>query len=292
MILAIIITSQAGRIMATVPESHGTAYWRPVEQAMGKNGTLLKGDVFKIELSRNTPQVTVDGVRLKPAMALDSWVAFMRMGDGAMMMGDIVLTSDELGPVQRKFTDEGIDITAIHNTLIGESPQVYDMHIGGYGDPVAMAARVRSTLGMAGISYTEEKSSPISTGQAGHIDRIMGYQGWADDGIYAYEVPRAERITENGMEIPPTMDVATILKFQPLDDGKAAITGDYILRPDEVKPVMKALNENGIIATALHTHMLKEEPRLFMMHFWATGDASTLAKGLRLALDQTNSVRP
>jgi Domain of Unknown Function (DUF1259) len=292
MITVIIITSLSGGIMATIADGDYTMYWKPVEQAMGKNGTLLEGGVFKIELLRDTPQVTLDGTRLKPAMALDSWVAFKRMGNGAMMMGDIVLTSDEMGPVQRKFTEEGIDITAVHNTLIGESPQVYDLHIGGYGDPVTMATRVRSTLDKVGISYLEEMTSLISTGQAEQLDRIMGYQGRAENSIYVYEVPRAEKITENGMEIPPTMDVSTMLKFQPLDDGRAAVTGDFILRPDEVKPVMKVLNENGIMVTALHTHMLREEPRLFMMHFWATGDASALAKGLRQALDRTNSVRP
>jgi hypothetical protein len=163
------------------------------------------------------------------------------------------------------------------------------MHISGHGDPVAMALKIRSALEQVRISYVDEKATPMTSVQMVRLDRIMGYRGLAENGIYVYEVPRAERITEGGMEIPPTMDVSTIIKFQPLGDGKAAITGDFILRPDEVKPVMKALNENGIMVTALHTHMLKEEPRMFMMHFWATGDGPALAKGLRQALDQTNS---
>jgi hypothetical protein len=265
--------------------------WKKVEQAMGKTGDMLPGGVFKIALPRSEPQVTIGDVRLDPGMALDSWVSFVRMGDGAMMMGDIVLTSNELGGVQKRLSKEGIDITAVHNTLIGESPQVYDMHISGQGDPAAMAAKIRSALDEAGISYENEKAAPMQPGQTERLDNIIGYRGQAENGIYVYEVPRAERITEDGMEIPPTMDVSTIIKFQPIGGGKAAITGDYILRPDEVKPVMKALNENGIVVTALHMHMLREEPRLFMMHFWATGEDHALAKGLRHALDKTNSAR-
>lgn len=291
-LLSVVIISMFCCTALASEVGHGDASdWKPVEQAMGKTGQMLPGGVFKIALPRSEPQVTIGDVRLDPGMALDSWVSFMRMGNESMMMGDLVLTADEIGPVQEKLSKEDVDITAVHNTLIGESPQVYDMHISGQGDPAVMAAKIRSALDQAGISYENEKTSHMAPGQTERIDSIIGYRSLAENGIYIYEVPRAERITEDGMEIPPTMDVSTILKFQPIGDEKAAVTGDFILRADEVKPVMKALNENGIVVTALHMHMLTEEPRLFMMHFWAAGEDHALAKGLRQALDKTNSAR-
>jgi hypothetical protein len=289
----IFIAVLPGGINAAMPDGHDPAYWKPVEQAMGKNGTLLQGGVFKIDLTRETPKVMIGNVTLKPGMAMDSWVSFMSMGGSSMMMGDIVLTVDEMRPVQEKLSMEGIDITAVHNTVIGASPQVYDLHISGNGDPVEMAKKVRTALDR--ISWPREATIPPGPIDFAldrkMLDNILGYRGTMEGGVYAFTIPRAETIAEGGMEIPPTMDVASIVKFQAIDRGNAAITGDFILRPEEVKPVIKALNENGIVVTALHTHMLTEEPRMFFLHFWATGDAVSHAKGLRLAIDQTNSLR-
>lgn len=289
-ILAIIL------LISTIPipgaaESDVT-YWNRVDDAIGIKGTMLPGGVYKVELPPGVPDVKVGDVLLRPAMAADSWVSFVRMGDGAMVMGDIVLSAGDLEQVQRRLVEEGIDITAVHNTLVGESPQVYDMHISGTGDPAVLAAGVRQALEQVKVHPQEEKPTLASAGELERLDEVMGYKGHGESGVYVYEVPRAERITMAGMEIPPTMDVSTVIKFQPLGNDKTAITGDFILRPDEVKPVMKTLSENGIVVTALHTHMLTEEPRLFMMHFWATGDVSSLAQGLRQALKSTNSSRP
>jgi hypothetical protein len=294
-IIVICMAPLFGAALAIKPEQGGmdASYWEPVELAMGVNGTLLPGNVFKIGLTRSDVVVAIGDVRLKPAMAMDSWVSFMRIGDGAMMMGDLVLTANDIGPVQEKLSAEGIDITAIHNTLVGESPQVYDLHIGGHGDPVNMAKKVRKALDLirAGPGRAVSNIPSNFSLDYGRLGRIMGHNGTPEDGVYTFEVPRAEKVMEGGMEVPPSMDMASVIKFQPLGNGKAAVTGDLMLTADEVNPVIRALNENGIIATALHTHMLTGEPRLFLLHFWATGDGPGLAKGLRAALDQTNSIK-
>lgn len=276
---------------AMTPDQHSAdAYWKPVEKAIGKNGTMLSGGVFKVDLTRSDKAVAIGDVRLKPHMAMDSWIAFMPMGDGATMMGGLTLTAGEMAPVQAKLSAAGIDITAVHNTLIGESPQVYDLHIGGRGDPVTLAAKVRSALDAARIPISIENPASVKPDMdPGPLNAILGYKGRSEGGIYLFTIPRAERITMDGMEMPASMDVATQIKFQPLGGGRAAATGDFLVRPNEVKPVIRALNANGIEVTALHTHMLTEEPRIFMLHFWATGDAKTIAQGIRLALDNTNS---
>lgn len=290
-IIIVVAAAMSGYGHAPGPGQDDDTYWKPVERALGKTVTMLPGGVFKVDLTRGDMNVSIGAIRLKPAMALDSWVSFMRMGEGAMMMGDLVLKADEMGPVQDSLSNAGIDITAIHNTLIGESPEVYDLHISGQGDPAGLAVKVRDALEAAGVPYSgpEKATGDEYTVDGVLLDSIIGHKGTLEGGVSHYEVPRAEIITVDGMEMPPSMDVASILKFQPRGNGQAAITGDFILRPGEVRHVMLALNENGISATALHTHMLAEEPRMYMLHFWAAGDEERLARGLRTALDKTNS---
>jgi hypothetical protein len=267
-----------------------------IETAIGAKGTELPDGVLMISLYRDDLQVRVDNVTLAPAMALDSWIAFAGMGHGAMMMGDLVPTPEEMGPVQNHLQRDGINITAIHNTLVDETPPVYDLHIGNEGDPVQMAGAVRAALDSAHAPYhgstvsgSSNVSFPYSLDSAG-IDRIIGTSGAPEDGVLVYRAPRAEKITENGMEMPASFDVATVLKFQPLPENKAAVAGEFVLTSPEVNPVIRALNDNGILVTATHTHMLNEVPRLFYLHFWATGDQMKLVRGLREALDRTNSL--
>lgn len=276
---------------AIQPDMQNTdPYWQPVEQAIGKNGTISPDGILKVGFTRTDLNVTIGDVRLNPAMALDSWVAFQRMGDGAMVMGDLVLTEGEIGPVLDKLVRSDMNVTAIHNTLIGETPHVLDLHIEGQGDPVKMAETIHDALLLSGtpfneLGYTPQKYYEIDQAQ---LDRIMGYDSAFADGIYDYQIPRKERIMNGGMEIPASLDVATSLKFQPLSGENAAVTGDFTLTASEVGPVVRSLNENSIQVTAIHTHMLTENPRLFYLHFWCTGNAYELAKGLHAAVLKTN----
>jgi hypothetical protein len=267
------------------------AEWKGVERVMGKPGTLQPGGVFKLSFPRSDLKVTVKGVEVKPALALGSWVAFKKVGDEVMVMGDLVLTEDEVSTVMFKLQQGGIEQSALHNHVLGESPRVLYMHISAHGHANALAEVLHAVLGLTGTPMGVPAAAPpppdlgIDTKQ---LDHIIGFTGKANGGVYQFSVPRAEKIMEDGMEVPPAMGVATAINFQPTGGGKAAITGDFVMTAAEVNEVIRALRVNGIEVTALHSHMLKEEPRLFFMHFWANDDAVKLAHGLRAALDKTN----
>jgi hypothetical protein len=223
-------------------------------------------------------------------------MAFKKSESEAMVMGDLVLLESEVAPVMAKLQDEGFEITALHNHLYGESPRVMYMHIGGHGDAVKLAGSLKAVLALTGTPPPPPSPNSAPPTEIGidvkQIGEILGRQGKVNGGILQFAVPRAEHIMHNGMAVPNSMGTSTAINFQPTGDGHAAITGDFVLLGKEVNPVIKALRENGIAVTALHNHMLTEEPRLFFMHFWANDDALKLAKGLRAALDQTNSAKP
>lgn len=270
----------------------GATDWKPVEQAIGKAGSMQPGDVYKVGLPRTDLQVNVDGVQVKATLALGSWVAFKKMGDMTMVMGDLVLSEDEVTPVLSKLEEGGVEITALHNHVLHESPRVMYMHIHAMGDSVKIAKAIHDALALSKTPFAATAASApdqeigIDTKQ---IDQIMGSSGKVNGGVYQFSVARAEKITDGGMEVPAAMGVAHAINFQPNGTGKAAITGDFVLIGSEVNPVIRALRQNGIAVTAVHSHMLTEEPRLFFMHFWANDDALKLARGLRAALDKTNS---
>jgi biotin operon repressor len=218
---------------------------------------------------------------------------FSSPGQDAMLMGDLVLAEDEVSPVMLALQENGLQITALHNHILHETPRVMYMHIAGHGDAVKLADAVKKVIA---LTKTPAPAPPLSAPPAlemdtAAIDQVLGHKGKVNGGVYQVGVPRAEKITEVGMTVPGSMGLATALNFQPTGAGKAAITGDFILLDSEVNPVIKALRQNGIQVTALHNHMLQEQPRLFFVHFWANDDAVKLAKGLRAALDNTNSAK-
>ncbi len=267
--------------------------WKAVEDAIGRSGQMQPEDVIKFGMPRKDLHVMAGNVAIKPGLALGSWAAFKRTENGAMVMGDLVLMEDEVQPVMRKLQEGGIAISALHNHLIGESPRVMYMHIASHGDAVKMARAIHDALALTKTPGPDAGSAAPPAEALGidqkKIEEILGRTGKVNGGILQFGMPRAEIITESATMVPPSMGVATALNFQPTGNGKAAISGDFVLLGQEVNPVMKALRENGIDVTAVHSHMLMEEPRLFFMHFWANDDAVKLAKGLKAALDLTNS---
>jgi hypothetical protein len=278
-----------------MPSNDATSGWKQVEEAMGRPGQTLPGDVIKFGMPRKDLHVFLDGVEIKPGLALGSWAAFKRDSGGAMVMGDLVLTEDEVEPVMLKLQEGGIHESAVHNHLIGESPHVMYMHIASHGDAVQMAKAIHDAVALTktpGPDAAPVAQPAVELGfDQKQVEQILGHAGKVSGGVLQIAVPRTETITDSGMTVPPSMGVAIALNFQPTGGGKAAITGDFVLLGTEVNPVMKTLRQNGIAVTALHSHMLMEEPRLFFMHFWANDDAVKLAKGLRQALDDTNSAK-
>jgi len=285
-----------GAVLLTTPALLRAADpdWKAVEQALGKAGQLMPGDVYRVGMPRTDLSVTVKGIPVKAGFALGSYAAFRQVGDHAMVMGDLVLLDQEVPAVMSALLSGGLEVTAVHNHVNDVSPHVLYMHYGGHGDAVQLAKALRQALAASGTPLGVAAAAPAAvagpTLDSKQIEQSLGRQGRdIGAGVYQVTVPRSEAITEMGQPLLPAMGVTTVINFQPLADGKAAITGDFVLLDKEVNPVARTLRQHGIDVTAIHNHSLMDTPRLFYMHFWAADDAAKLAQGLKAALDLTNS---
>ena len=289
------ILAACGAVASTIAtaDAQGTD-WAKVDGILGRTGAV-GGQVHRYGFPRTDLQVTLDGVTIRPTLALGGWIAFQPMGNTAMAMGDLVLLQSEVNPVMAKLIEGGVEVTAVHNHLLRSEPLTFYLHVGGHGDPVKMAETIRDALAVSKTPLTPPTppaQPPAIDLDTAQIDQILGAKGVNNGGVYAVNVPRRDPITEQGMAVgAPIMGGATAINFQPTGGGKAAITGDYALIGSEVTEVVKTLRANGIDVTAIHSHMLTEEPRIIFLHFWANDDALKLAKGLRAALDKTASAR-
>ena len=276
-------------LVAADPVPHRSD-WKDVEQALGRAGSVQPGDVYKVSFPRSDLAVVADGVTVKPALALGSWIAFRESNRHAMAMGDLVLLESEVNPVIDILQGGGIEQSALHNHLIGETPHVMYVHFSGHGNAAKLAATLHAALAVTktpmGPPAAPASPAPALDLPTTDLDRILGYAGKANGGVDQFSVPRAETITEHGDDVPPSMGTATAINFQPTGGGRAAISGDFVMTAAEVNPVIRALRAGGIRVTALHSHMLDETSRLFFMHFWANDDAAKLATALRSALDR------
>ena len=286
-VIAVGFVASAGAVLAQPPRADSLP---TLERILGRAGARQPGGVIKFSFPRTDLVVVVDGVTLKPAFALGGWVAFKKTGRATTMaMGDLVLTEDEVDPVMRALQAGGVEQTAVHNHLLGESPRIVYVHLSAHGDEARIATAIHNAVSATRIpapvpsAFTGAPPPDLDT--AG-IAKALRYSGTLNGAIYQVSIARPERIRDQGEEIPPSMGVATAINFQPTGGGHAAISGDFVLRGREVNPVIRAFQSHGIRTTALHSHMLMDDPRLFFMHFWAQGEAVVLAKGLRAALDE------
>lgn len=300
-VVVLVVAACSGRSKSAAPERQepersqrplAPVDWKQVGQALGKAGALQPDGAYKVGMPRTDLHVSAGGVAVQPALALGSWVAFKQVSDTeAVLMGDLVLLEREVGPVLGKLQAGGIEQTALHNHLLHESPRVMYMHVAGRGAPAKLAAAVHAAIALTrtplGASAAAPRASSLGLDTA-RIGQILGYHGRVNGGVYQVGVPRAEKVTADGIEVPPSMGVATAINFQPTGRGKAAITGDFVLTGNEVNPVIRALRGGDIAVTAVHSHMLTDSPHLFFVHYWANDSALKLARGLRAALDKMN----
>lgn len=275
-------------LLCASPALAGGTDWTSVDAILARSAAV-SGPVHRYGLPRTDLKVDLDGVRIKPGLALGGWAPFEPMGDATMMMGDLVLAETEVAPVMTKLLAEGFEITAVHNHLLRASPATFYMHVSGTGDAADLARKLRVGL--------EESKTPLDVGatpplavtdlgiRTAEIDKTLGFKGKNNGGVYQFGIPRSDSLKQDGMPIPGAMGTAIGINFQPTGDGKAAITGDFVALAGEVNPLIKVLGDSGIEVTAIHNHMLDDEPRAFFIHFWANDDAMKLAKALRAGLD-------
>jgi hypothetical protein len=256
--------------------------WPMVDTILARKGAV-SGDVHRYGLPRGDLKVSLDGVALKPGFALGGWLAFEPMGDKAMMMGDLVLTEAEINPVMSKLLAEGVQVTALHNHLLRANPPPFYMHVAAQGNPAQLARLVRTALEESRTPF-DVKPPTEATAASAQIDFDTAKVDAAIGGVYQFGIPRADSIKMDGMAVPGAMGTAIGINFQPTGGGKAAITGDFVALSSELNPLITALRDHGIEVTAIHNHMVGEEPRAFFVHFWANDDAPKLALGLGAAL--------
>ncbi len=258
-----------------------------IAKAIGRQGTV-QGDVYRVAFPRTDVTVTLGGVTIKPGLALGGWIAFKKAGSSAIAHGDLVLLQDEINPVISRLQDGGIEITALHNHLINESPHVMYLHVWGHGNEVDLARAIGAAVALTKIPppATPAATSAAAPGfDADLVQKVLGRTGTVTNGVLAVSFPRPEKITMMGIELPPSMGMATSMAFQSAGSGRVAATGDFVMLGEEVNPVARALRQHGIMIAALHNHMIHGSPELYFMHFWAVDTPDRVAGGLRAAVD-------
>ena len=257
-----------------------------IDSALGRSGQKT-GEVYKLSFPRTDLHVSVNGLAIKPGLALGSWAAFMGSDDKAMVMGDLVLLPDEVNPVIEKLRAAKFEVLAIHNHLIDETPRVMYVHYMGQGPAQELATSLHTALSASKTPLG--RPAPAAAEQtapdwAKAVDESVGRKGTFKGGVLSYAVPRADSVTAEGMTIPPAAGLAESINFQAANSGNVATTGDFVLTAEEVNPVLSELQAHHILVTALHSHMLNEQARLFFMHFWGVGSPQSVGGGIAAAL--------
>jgi hypothetical protein len=270
--------------------------WDSVARALGRSGPA-SGETYRVTFPRGDLQVSVGGVRLAPALALTSWAAFAGSPDSADVMGDLALAEGEVADVVAALQDGGFDLTAIHHHLLGESPRVLYVHYHGRGRGVALATKLRIVLARTATPLEPgtapappgpgtASAAPRATLDTASMFETLGVRGRFVGEVAQFSVPTSgSRVTLSGRPVPLGLGMSTAINLQPVAGTRAFATGDFVVPAERVAPVVRALTGAGIQVTAIHNHLVGEEPRAYFVHFWGDGDPLALAKGLRAALD-------
>jgi hypothetical protein len=264
-----------------------------IEKVIGVQGKFNNGE-YKVTIPQNDLSIEVDGFKIIPAMGLGTWIDFAPSSDGAIIMGDIIMTETDLKPVQQEVIRQGLTISAIHNHFVRNHPNVMYMHIGGSGNIEQVAQKAKAVLDKIKVvrggdpsKGTASNGTVENTLDTKKLDDILGQKAEMSKGVYKYTVGRPDvQLKEHGVTVTTFMGFNTWAAFQGTPEH-AAVAGDFTMLENEVASVIKALVENGIEVVAVHNHMVHEQPRIFFLHYWGVGNAEQLAKGLKAALDQT-----
>jgi hypothetical protein len=287
MLKAVGIAIGVGLLATWQPAGAQEAWQTEISKALGKSGAAMPGNVYRVGLPRTDISATVDGIPIRPGFALGSWLAFMPHGGDTMVMGDLVLTDDEINPVMKRLFAGGVQVTALHNHLLRNTPHTMYLHVEGHGEPGKLAAALREALAQSFMPLTDSPPparAPPPEFDTAAIDAAMGRKGKLNGGVYQFSIPRHSAPTESRAPIPEAMGSAIAINFQQAGRGEIARTGDFVLTANEVNAVAASLRDNDVDVTAIHNHMLNDEPRLFFMHFWAHGSESKIAQAMAAAL--------
>ena len=277
----------AGRAQQTATGGLNTA---AIDQALGLTGAM-QGTVYRVGIPRTDLSVTVHGIAIKPGLALGGWAGFLHAGNAAVVHGDLVLTESEINPIISKLQEGGFQITALHNHVLEETPSLMYLHYWGEGPEATLAKALRAALQVTRTPLTPPPAPAPGAAAADPgfdvdaLQKALGRTGTVRGGVLAISVPRPEKISMMGVELPPAMGMATAMNFQSAGNGKVAGTGDFVMIDTEVNPVAKALRAHGIGITSLHSHMIHGTPVLYFMHFWAEDTAANVGAGLKAAVD-------
>ena len=279
--------------VAAAAQTTTPADYQNVLSSLGKQGDF-KDNVLKINIPRNDLHVVVDGVATPTPFGFGGWLA-MTKGTGGMevMMGDLVLTEDEVNPVMSALLTNGLDVTALHNHFLFDSPRVFYMHVHGHGTAADLAAKVKPVLALIG-AHPPSTSGPAGRAITGTLNSaalamIVGYDGEQTGPVYKITIGRSDvPLKEMGASINARMGLNTWAAFYG-SDNDAVIAGDIAMLDREVTPVLKSLRSSGIDVVAIHQHMTGTVPQVIFLHYWGKGAAQKLATAFRDAIDQTGA---
>jgi hypothetical protein len=282
-------------LFGLIPAASGQdmpADYKDVLTALNRQGDY-KANVLKVNIPRNDVSVTVANVKTPTPFGFGGWVAMTKDTGGMdVMMGDLVLTQDEVNPVMSALLDNGLDVTALHNHFLWDEPRMFYMHVHGHGKAADLAKRVKPALDLIGKNTPKPApsataaSTPASTLDTAKLAQIVGTPGEQSGAVYKITIGRDDlKLTEMGAPINARMGLNTWAAFVGTNDN-AAIAGDVAMLAGEVTPVLKALRQNGLEVVAIHHHMVDTRPTVYFLHYWGTGSADKLATGFKAAVSE------
>ena len=269
------------------------AEYQQVLTTLGRQGDY-KANVLKVNIPRNDLSVTVANVKTPTPFGFGGWVAMTKgTGDMDVMMGDLVLTQDEVNPVMSALLDNGIEVTAVHNHFFWDEPRMFYMHVHAHGKPADLARKVKPALDLIGKGASRPAAAPAAPAAApattidtAKLAQIVGTQGEQSGAVYKITIGRDDlKLMEMGAPINARMGLNTWAAFVGTNEN-AAVAGDVAMLANEIQPVLKALRRNGIDVVAIHHHMTGTQPTIYFLHYWGTGPADKLATAFKAALGE------